>query len=81
MHQVAMQMCDEAECANQHVNSTDCCDDAMMRYCYGSSLAIGLVEVPVSDTHALISFRSFSLLDDKLREKHDLSLFRPPILI
>jgi hypothetical protein len=79
MHDSTEQVCDLADCEVSHSLTDNCCSDSMMRHCYSPSITVVYSEQSTVPPVDKLLFNATSFLDTNIKEKHSLSLFRPPI--
>ena len=79
MHDPTEQVCDLADCEVSHSLTDNCCSDSMMRHCYSPSITVVYSDQSTVPPIEKLVFNASSFLDTNIKEKHSLSLFRPPI--
>ncbi len=79
MHDPTEQVSDLADCEVSHSLTDNCSSDSMMRHCYSPSITVVYSEQPTVPPIEKLVFNASSFLDTNIKEKHSLSLFRPPI--
>lgn len=79
MHYPTEQVCDVIDCETKHSFTDNCCPESMMRHCYSPSITVIYSEQSTVPAIEKLTSSSSSDLDTNVKEKHSLSLFRPPI--